>query len=87
MTIATLKEITEKIGIKPEDMVTYHEKKGKGTIEIDFRKAHKVKISKKEDDIDVFENILNMSEHLGIHDLTENHDHYLYGTPKRQIEG
>lgn len=85
MTTATLKEITEKIGIKSDDIVTYHEKKGKGIIEVDFKKVHKAN-SETTEDIDVFENILNMSEHLGIDDLAENHDHYLYGIPKRQVE-
>jgi hypothetical protein len=81
MTVATLKEITDKIGIKPDDVVSYHERKGKGIIEIDFNKIHQKKI-KKDDDINVFGNIIKMAENLGINDLAENHDYYLYGTPK-----
>lgn len=83
MTVATLKEITKKIGIKPDDIVSYHEEKGKGIIEIDFKKLHHSK-RKKNDDVNVFENILNMAENLGMEDLAENHDHYMYGTPKRK---
>lgn len=86
MAVATLKEITEKIGIKPDDMVSYHEEKGKGIIEIDFKKVHRTK-NEKDDDVNVFENIIKMAENLGIEDLAENHDHYLYGTPKRKPAG
>ena len=31
----------------------------------------------------VFGFILSQSQHLGISDWAENHDHYLYGVPKR----
>ncbi|MCP4402507.1 MAG: hypothetical protein GY801_35025 [bacterium] len=31
----------------------------------------------------VFDFILSESRHLGISDWAENHDHYLYGLPKR----
>ena len=85
MTTATLKEITEKIGIKPEDIVTYHEKKGKGIIEVDFKKIHRQNTQKMEA-TDVFANIIANSQSVGINDLAKNHDHYLYGTPKRDDE-
>jgi len=32
---------------------------------------------------DVFRRILNRARDLGVGDLAEQHDHYLYGTPKR----
>ena len=32
---------------------------------------------------DAFARILAVAEDLGIEDLSEQHDHYLYGTPKR----
>lgn len=81
MTTATLKEITEKVGIKPDDVVTYHEEKGKGISEVDFSVLNRQQSP--DEDIDVFDTIMNMAEPLGIKDLAENHDHYLYGTPKR----
>lgn len=30
-----------------------------------------------------FAYLLNIAEDLGVDDLAENHDHYLYGVPKR----
>jgi hypothetical protein len=32
---------------------------------------------------EAFGRVLEMAEDMGIEDLSEQHDHYLYGTPKR----
>ena len=64
-------------------MVNYHEKGDKGIIEVDL-KVIRHKKQKKTDEPNVFENILEMSEDVGIEDWSLNHDHYLYGTPKRK---
>lgn len=82
MPTATLKEITKKIGIAPDDIVKYREKGDKGIIEFDL-KIIRHKKQKRVDDQDVFENILVISENVGIKDWSLNHDHYLYGIPKR----
>jgi bifunctional DNA-binding transcriptional regulator/antitoxin component of YhaV-PrlF toxin-antitoxin module len=81
MTTATLKEITEKVGIKPDDVVTYHEEKGKGIIEVDFSVLKKQSTVVEEDER--LGKILGISEELGIKDWAENHDHYIYGSPKK----
>ena len=81
-TTLTLKEITKKIGISPDDVVQYREKGDKGIIEIDLKVIRRKK-QKKKIELDIFENILTIAEDIGIEDWSLNHDHYLYGTPKR----
>ena len=81
-TTLTLKEITKKLGVSPDDVVQYREKGDKGIIEVDL-KVIRQKKQKKEIELDVFENILNIAEDVGIEDWSLNHDFYLYGTPKR----
>ena len=78
MPTATLKEATEKLGISLDDFVNYHKEDDKGIIEFDFKK----KKQNKEKELNIFDNILNMSEDVGVNDWSKNHDHYLYGTPK-----
>lgn len=50
------------------------------------KEAEKKKIEKVEIDLEWMEFLENIDEYAietGIEDLAENHDHYLYGTPKR----
>ena len=44
-TTLTLKEITKKIGISPDDVVQYREKGDKGIIEIDLKVIRHKKLS------------------------------------------
>ena len=81
MATATLKKATKELGLSPDDMVHYYKKGNKRIIEAEFEPENK---QKKNDDVNAFETILNMAENLGIEDLAENHDHYIYGTPKRE---
>ncbi len=82
MQTATLKQVTENFGISLEDSVLYHILGSKAFIEIDLKLPETVAADNSEPD--VFEKILAMSEDVGIKDWAVNHDHYLYGTPKRK---
>jgi hypothetical protein len=84
MQTATLKRVTEKLGISPEDLVFYRTLGNKAFIEIDLKLPALGTADNSEPD--VFDNILAMSEELGIKDWALNHDHYLYGAPKRKDE-
>lgn len=81
MQTATLRAATEQLGISLEDIVQYHKKGKKAIIEIDLKHPHAE--SEKKSEADVFDNIVAMSEDIGIKDWSLNHDHYLYGVPKR----
>ena len=85
MATATFKKATKELGLSPDDVVTYHKKGGKGIIEVDFNKLHRKK-SNQNREKNAFESILSMAEDVGIKDWSYNHDHYLYGTPKRKTE-
>ena len=85
MTTATLKEITKKLGVAQDDLVNFYEEGDNGIIKVDLKKNRdKNKVEKEAPD--VFDNILSISQDVGIKDWSLNHDHYLYGTPKRDKE-
>lgn len=84
MQTATLKKATEELGISFEDIVSYRKLGNKAIIEIDLKLPQPEAADNYEPD--VFDNILAMSEDIGIKDWALNHDHYLYGTPKRKRE-
>ncbi len=81
MPTATLKKVTEELGVSLDDIVHYDKHGNKALIEVDL-KNHK-KDKGKDADVDVFAKIMAMAENVGIKDWSINHDHYLYGTPKR----
>lgn len=83
MPITTFKEVAKKLGISLDDLVYYHKQGDKCIIEVDLNSTrHTGQLEKNE--VDVFGNILAMAEDVGIKDWSLNHDHYLYGTPKRK---
>lgn len=81
MQIATLKKATEELGVSLDDIVHYQKKGKKAIIEIDLQRSRPT--MDKDSEVDVFDHIVSISEDLGIRDWSINHDHYLYGTPKR----
>jgi len=84
MQSATLKKVTEDLGISLEDSVFYHILGNKAFIEIDLKLPASGAADNSEPD--VFDKILAMSEDIRIKDWALNHNHYLYGTSKRKIE-
>lgn len=84
MQTFTLQEITRRLGISLNDLVRYRKQGDKGIIEIDLNAKKRNEGSK--EPIDLFANIYSMSEDVGIDDWALNHDHYLYGNPKRNEE-
>lgn len=73
-----IKDVAKKFGISPDDFVTCYADGNKAVIEIDLKTK-----SSQAEEIDVFTRILSMAEEVVIRDWSLNHDHYLYGTPKR----
>jgi hypothetical protein len=86
MPTATLKEAEEKLGLSPDDTVQYEEVGEVGNEAIIKIQLHiKEKVGKKKKTAkELFDWIVENGEHMGITDWAENHDHYLYGTPKRK---
>ena len=82
MQTATLRKATEDLGISLDDIVFYRTLGNKAIIEFDLKLPSAKAADNSEPD--VFDKILAMSEDVGIKDWAQNHDHYLYGTPKRQ---
>ena len=78
----TLKDVTKKLGISLDEVVTYHKKGDKAVIEVNLKANGAQKPTKEKNQ--VLSNLLGMAEDVGIDDWSLNHDHYLYGTPKRK---
>jgi len=76
MATATLKETTQKFGLRMTDIVKYQKKGKKILIEVELDEEKKAET--------VFDFVVANSVEVGISDWSENHDHYLYGTPKRK---
>ena len=85
MTTATLKEIIKELGVTQDDLVNYRQEGDKGIIEVDLKLIRK-KNNVENEGPEVFNNILSIAEDIGITDWSLNHDHYPYGTPKRNNE-
>jgi hypothetical protein len=81
MPTTTLKKATEELGVSLDDIVNYHKQGNKALIEIELKISEKDEMQNS--GIDVFAKIMAMAEDIGIKDWSINHDHYLYGTPKR----
>lgn len=81
MPTTTLKKAAADLGVSLTDTVSYKKRGKKAIIEIDLALPQTQNGKKRKKD--VFDTILSMSEELGIKDWALNHDHYLYGTPKR----
>ena len=84
MQTFTFQEITKRLGISPSDLVRYRRQGNKGIIEFELRSKDPDEGAKEPSDL--LGNIYSMSENMGIDDWALNHDHYLYGTPKRNEE-
>ena len=77
---ATLRQAVQDLGVALDEIVVYRKRGKKAIIEIDLARPQ---AAQKETGGNVFDKIVAMSENIGIKDWSLNHDHYLYGAPKR----